>query len=335
MNKKIGILDKTEYGKGGIDTFIRNTNPYLIDNFEETERINYQGIRDSYPLSRTIEKFTIKRRLEKKLKGFDKVFVPSQTMFYVDPENLDAELITYVHDILPITSFYKTYSDDSLGSRLEGYLGLVTAARYTKMLAKTGHVIVPSQVTKKEILERTSFNGRVDVVKQGVDHLPELRPRGSRPIDLLYVGDLLDRKNPELIKESFEKAEEKGFNVAWVNHEDLDLPGEGYVNISDWYLAELYHNTKYYLHPSFAEGMGRGPLEAQRYGAIPLARDIPVNNEFLGEKNRCWRSIEAVSDVTDVLGGDPDFYRDAAVENSERYKWSETRERLAEVLLDK
>lgn len=328
--KKTAILDPETYGKGGIDTFIRNTNPYIIENLENTERVNYKGIRDSYPLSQTIEKFTVKRRLEKKLEDFNRIYVPSQTMMYFDPREFDAEVIVYVHDILPVTTCYHKYRNNSFVERLDGYLAKSMGLRYVKFLVHADKILTPSEFTKKEIETRTAYEGKVEVVRQGSDHLPEPESY-ERDIDLLYVGAVYERKNPEMVKETLSEAQENGLNVAWVNTEDTGLPGKSFINITDEELAEVYSRTKFYLHPSYAEGMGRGPVEAQRFGAVPLALDRGINHEVLGEAGKHWLTVSCSEDVLNVVNGEEEFNREEVMIRSDR-SWDSTREKLVEEL---
>jgi glycosyltransferase involved in cell wall biosynthesis len=155
----------------------------------------------------------------------------------------------------------------------------------------------------------------------------------KRDIDLLYVGGTHGRKNPGFLRECLKKAEEEGYTVRTLTGES-GWPGEELGELTDEDLAEVYRRTRLYLHPSYVEGFGRPPVEAQRYGAIPLALDTAVNREVLGEKGEAWGEIEDPEDVVEFLkhGAHPEK-RQNAKENAQEYSWSETREKFLQELM--
>lgn len=314
-----GILTRGEYRNTGIETFMQNTVPELVESSSDIEPIYWEPS-ESFPGSHILSNLVASRTLIRKFNEYEKVLVPAQNRMLVDPDKTSAEVIPFVHDILPTTTNFSGWFAVNMGKWMTG------------KVEDCNEVICGSKQTERELRRRTSFNGESHVVYQGVDHLPQVNS-GEKDIDILYVGSLLDRKNPEFTETVLRKAEKQGFRVATVNHDPTGLPGETYVDISDKELAELYARTKYYLHPSMAEGFGRGPVEAQRYGAVPLAFDIPINHEVLGEEGQSWIKIQGVDDTLEKLGTPLGTEKShEAWQNSERFKWEKTRQQLAKIL---
>jgi len=285
-----------------------------------------------FPLSRTVSSPLKGVQLRRKIreKDEDVVFLPNQKALTFDPRKVDSEVVVYVHDILPRTSCFKAYGNESFLDRVRGYPSAFDSTRYVKMLAHVDHVVAASEFTKKEVELRTGYGGEVDVVYQGVDNLPSLEP-GVRDIDVLFVGSSVDRKNPEFVEKAFHRLQEEGFKVRAVT--GMDLPGKVEGRISDREVADLYNRSRFILHPSFMEGFGRTPVEAQRYGCVPLALDREINHEVLGKEGMAWMPIQSVDDVVRyALNGVSSDNRKAARCNASRFQWWKTEEELKEVL---
>lgn len=314
-----GVLTRKNYRNTGIETFMENVVPQIIEENTDIEPIYWQAS-DLFPFSKTLSGIIGSKTLPKRFDSYEKVLVTAQNRMVVNPEDTSAELIPYVHDILPITTNFS------------GWLATPQGKWMLNNVEKCEEVICGSKNTRRELYRRTRFNGESHVIYQGVDHLPRTES-GARDIDILYVGSLIDRKNPEFTRETLQRADEQGFEVATVNFRPTDLPGETYIDITDEELAEVYSRARYYLHPSMAEGFGRGPVEAQRYGALPLGFDIPINHEVLGAEGLAWISIREIDDVMALLDSSIDsMQRAKARENSERFKWGETRKKVVEIL---
>lgn len=317
---KIGVLTREEWRNTGIETFEKNVVPDLLEG-DDFEAINF-SMNDSYPLSITVARFKVARKVKKVASNYDKIFVPSQDLVSFNPDDVDAEVIPYVHDILPVTTNFS------------GWLATPLAKHYTNQIEKLDKVICASKATKSDLEIRTSFNGEVNIVYQGVD-FPEVDSNSERTYDLIYVGSLIPRKNPELVKEVFERAIQEGYNVASVNYEPEDLPGDTYTNISDEKLAELYSDSRYYFHPAKAEGFGRGPVEAQANGCIPIGLDTNVNQEVLGKEDVTWivgSDSDTVLDILEQSKGKG--MRENAEKNASKYKWDKTVKEIKRVIFN-
>lgn len=331
---KIGVLAQEEYLNNGLQTFESNVVPWLLED-DRFEPIYYE-VRKNYPFSRTIQTIKLRDKVQEQASEYDKVFVPAQNRLRFDPSTVDAEVVPYVHDVLPYTSEYKKGNYRFLRPLMDAVKNKLNA-EYLPHLSKVETAMAASEVSKNDLRQRTSFTGRVETVYQGVDDMPELEGSRDREIDLLYVGELFERKNPEMVRESLEKAQEEGCSVATVNFNGHDsLPGETFEDVSDERLAEIYQSSRYILHASFMEGFGRCPVEAQKYGCIPLALDTPINREVLGPPELGnWVKVSSVDDVLSALFREVgEDLREAPRSNAEQYDWSECREQIKEVLLN-
>jgi len=330
---KIGVLTQEKYLRNGLQTFEANLIPELLED-ERFEPI-FHTVNNDYPLSRTFQTLKLRRKIKKKGEEYDKIFIPAQNRLRFDPREVEAEIIPYVHDILPHTTDYSTGKTRFLRPMIDAAMNFLDA-QYLPHLSHINTAITASNFSRNDLVQRTSFSGRTYTVYQGVDDMPDLSVNDKqfqegRDIDLLYVGIDLPRKNPQLLRSALEKAEEEGYTVATVNFEETDFPGETYTNISDKKLAELYQRSRYYLHPSHIEGFGRGPVEAQRYGCIPLAQDNSINNEILGS---CFLTISGPSDVLYHLKSQVHPRdRTLAYQHARKYRWDKTVREVKEVLL--
>lgn len=333
----VGVLAQKDYLKNGLQTFEKNVNDYLLEKkrFKPIYH-NYRGENSlSYPFSRTVSRYKAGKKIKEKAEGFDKVFIPSQNRLTFNPEDVDAQIIPYIHDILPFTAYYSTVDNKGLHKVIEGVQDYIIDTDYLSNIEKLEKVIVASETTADDLRNRTSFDGEIEVVYQGVDRMPEDKfDNQQRDFDLVYTGTLHERKNPEMLRETFKKAQKQGFKVASINYEEIDLPGKTFTNISDFQMAEILSNSRFYLHPSFIEGFGRGPVEAQRYGCIPLALDRKINREILGMKHYSWINISEPEDVIELLKKDvkPEM-RENCRKNSNQYSWSRCQKQIEEVLL--
>lgn len=326
--KKIGVLTQEKYLRNGLQTFEANLVPCLLE--DERFQPILHNVNNDYPLSRTIQTLKARNKVERVGDQYDKIFLPAQNKLRFDPTEIEAQVIPYVHDVLPYTSDYSVGRNriiQPLVQALTNYLD----ANYLPHLSKIEEAITASNFSRNDLKHRTAFSGRTHTIYQGVDDMPKPEFQRERDIDLLYVGIDLPRKNPPLLRRSLEKAEEEGYRVATVNFEETDFPGETYTNISNEKLAELYERSRFYLHTSHLEGFGRGPVEAQRYGAIPLALDNDINNEILGNAFLPINSAEHV--LYYLKEGVEPRDRSLAYSNSNQYRWSKTRKQIKEVLL--
>lgn len=329
---KTGVLIE-DYGNTGIGIvgeygFRPITN---ISNFEEFN----QALSPEMFLGRTLNNLLNPYHVKKQAKKFDKVLFTAQDQLGVNPDNLDAEVIVYVHDIFPATTCYESAEKDYGIVKLIGdHLLNSIYYRTVKNLNNADKILVPSEWIKEKVMARTNMDN-VEVVYQGVDHLPD--PKGfdsDRDIDLLYFGDIHhERKNPDHVKDVFDKA--KGLTTAYMNHSHHDVDvDKKFIDVTDSKVAKVLSRSKFLLIPSKVEGLGRTPLEAQRYGCIPLVkRDelyYDLCKEVIGTEGKEWASYETVEELKQIINED-DFNR-SNINNSKKYRWENFQEEIKEAV---
>lgn len=342
MNKvDVVTVSDRKPGYGGVEKVEKQIVNYLDDAELFRHETVASSVLDGFPGSETLKAFVEQPFLLREIRKRDPdvVVVPVQSRLTFDPDCVDASVVVYVHDLFPVTHFFKYEQERGLLYKTVGRMvGGKVSDRWMRNLLNADLLLTPSSYVKNDVLTRTPFDGTVMVAQQGVDDLP--KPDLSvdtfnRPIDLLYVGGTHGRKNPEMIKNCLEAAEEQGLTVATVTGRN-DLPGTDYGTVSDEELADLYGSSKYVLQVSYAEGFGRVPLEAQRYGCIPLCWKQEANNHLFQRLDtfRFFRHPDRIGERIenwDIEPGD----RIVASENAESFKWKRFNERVRQALVMK
>jgi len=104
----------------------------------------------------------------------------------------------------------------------------------------------------------------------------------------------------------------------------------GYVGGGD--LPAIYRGAKLFVFPSFYEGQGFPPLEAQAEGVPVAASRIPALEEILAEGASYFdpRAPEEIASVLEEVLSKPELrerLRSAGRENSLRFSWEEAARR--------
>lgn len=330
----VAIVKKRRWTKKGVDVFERNVVLPLLEH-DEVEAIEYDSAKmyqtpDYHWLQKYVGRFKRGRAIANAIqKGrYEKVFLPFQELLTFDPSTVDSQVVPYVHDIIPATTTFA------------GPIPTLLARQYVQNLGKCDLVLCASEWTKGDLLYRTPYDFRVEVVYQGVEP-PDSVSKVDTEYDLMYVGSLFQRKNPTLLRQCIEQAANCGFDCIAVLSENADgttLPCEVRSQVSKKALWELYASSRFYLHPSKQEGFGRPPVEAQRIGTPVIAHDIPINEEVLGRRGHAWIPIDRSLDVTEILRNTESVeYADlcaAGIKNAARFDWDDTYERIRGFLLE-
>lgn len=154
-------------------------------------------------------------------------------------------------------------------------------------------VITVSDFSKREIINRIDIpEKKIKVVYNCFPlSMGSMKAKISQTDFILFVGSLDRRKNIQNVIRSLEYLPEKlnlkivGGNADSFNKQKYYIPKqiqrrikfEGYVSDRD--LNILYNNAKVFVYPSFYEGFGIPPLEAQAFGCPSVVSDIPVFRE--------------------------------------------------------
>jgi len=218
------------------------------------------------------------------------------------PRGLGVPLTWTVHDLRSI--------DFRSAPFVRRHLGGKVLARAARTAARVG---VVSASMRARLLEfAPDLEGRVDLIGNGVDHLPILprEPESERPF-LLHVGHVEPRKNLEVAVRALAAAPElprlvaaggaKGDGAERILALARDLGVRDRVelagDVSDPELAALYARAAAAVFPSWLEGFGLGPREALRAGCPVAASAIPAHLELDGVPSFDPASPEGCADA--------------------------------------
>ena len=153
------------------------------------------------------------------------------------------------------------------------------------------YIITPTKYVKG-LLEAHDIH--VDeVIPHGIAYYPS-NTIPKKDIDFLYIGEPLKRKIPPWAYPVLQALQDRLALVSDFTHPDVARlkpkiafqtvkakPALGYMTAIDNVIRDLYSRSHFYLNVSANEGFGLTPLEAQAFGAIPIAPELPVFKETL------------------------------------------------------
>ncbi|MHB8232051.1 MAG: glycosyltransferase family 4 protein [bacterium] len=168
------------------------------------------------------------------------------------------------------------------------------------MIKTSRHIITVSEFSKKEIMNFYKLNDdNVSVVHGCVSR--KFKPTFASYPDkyILAVSPLTYYKNFIGIIEAFGKIITKKIKLCIVGGFNKRIFGKKssailqkisantniklLENVNDNELIKLYSNAECFIYPSFYEGFGLPPLEAQSCGCPVLVSNIPVFKEVYGD----------------------------------------------------
>jgi len=154
------------------------------------------------------------------------------------------------------------------------------------------YIVVPSNYVKG-LLEVHDIH--VDeVIPHGIAFYPPDKVP-QKDIDFLYIGEPQKRKIPPWAYPVLQALQNRLALVSDYNNPQVRAlkpkvayqnmkakTALGYPSASPNVIQSLYSRSRFYLNVSANEGFGLTPLEAEAFGAIPIAPSIPVFQETLG-----------------------------------------------------
>jgi len=243
-----------------------------------------------------------------------------------DPRSVDAEVGVLFHDLFEV-------GEGNLLQRFNAWLALRNASR-------AEHLFAVSEQAAESV---TDVTGRFDVrvVGNGFEEhdCSPVEVEGLEPGFVLYVGALLDRKNPGFLLDVAERSDFE-FVVAGRTYQDeqpqqflSEVEGRGLDNVT--YLGEvsedrlcwLYREAGVYFHPARREGYGRTPVEAAQHGTSVVGfQEVPSIKELQGlSAARAFEefSPRVVAEKIRDFRGEQVFYSPDS--------WSDVADRITEV----
>jgi glycosyltransferase involved in cell wall biosynthesis len=221
-------------------------------------------------------------RLDRLLGDVDVLWVPAPAPLAV---SAGVPLVLSVHDL----SWIERPQDFTAYERLWHAL-----ARPRRLAERASVVTAVSRATAAELETRWRIAPeRLTVVRNGVDlppAEPDTAPENLPERYLLFVGALEPRKAPELLVEAFGRARSRGLDAELVLAGDgrlaprLHAPGVHLLGqVPRVALPGLYAGALALVMPSWLEGFGLPPAEAQLAGTPAIVSDLPAFAETLGE----------------------------------------------------
>jgi len=154
------------------------------------------------------------------------------------------------------------------------------------------YIVVPSNYVKG-LLEVHDIH--VDeVIPHGIAYYPPDKVP-QKDIDFLYIGEPQKRKVPPwglpvlqalqnrlALVSDYKNPQIRALKPKVAYQNMKAKAAFGYPTATSQVIQSLYSRSKFYLNVSANEGFGLTPLEAEAFGAIPIAPSIPVFQETLG-----------------------------------------------------
>ena len=232
---------------------------------------------------------------------------------------------------------------------------------------RAAHLIADSEFTKGDLISLGIREEKISVVYPGINPafqpLPIDDPRRTalrerrnlhKPF-LLYLGTLEPRKNISAAIRAFTLLKENprwkdlAFVIAgspgWLYQEILreartskaarDIVFLGTVEDSERIL--LYNEAEAFVYPSFFEGFGFPPLEAQSSGCPVVVADRTSLPEIIGNSGvlvNPWKVVELKDAIALVLekGKKRDAYIASGLANARRFTWNNATEEIRKIL---
>ncbi len=293
-------------------------------------------------------------RLEKYAPA-DVIFSPN---FYLLPKTKTPRVITF-HDLsfLHYPEFFRR--KDHVWHQMQ---------QYAQQAAQATHLIAVSEFTKNDLVTLLNIpEGKITVIYPGISQhfIPysagdgrlaayRIEKKLHRPF-ILYLGSLEPRKNLSLLIRAFDEFRAdprfKGYELVIAGRDGLgagslrrlasDLASRSAIRflgpVTDEERVLLYNCARVFVFPSWFEGFGFPPLEAQCCGVPVIAADRTSLPEILGDSAvliNPWRpgelaqaivSLETNSDLRSGIIA-------KGLKNSARFTWEKAAEETLAVL---
>ena len=292
------------------------------------------------------EQFGFKKFLKKLKPDLVHFCMPQQPVGY------KGKKVTTFHDF----TLLKTYNSDKnwLIFHIKQFIGRFV---FRSVATSSNHIIVPSEFTKKELLEFTDAKEEnITLVYESAD----VAQGASKPYKLpykqylLYVGNQSDYKNVKRLGDAHQKLLK--------NYPDLGLVLVGKKNASalinenyftkknyqnilftdfveDTQLNWLYAHATAYVFPSLMEGFGLPGLEAMGHGTPVISSNATCLPEIYGKAAHYFdptNTDDITRAVTEVLGNEKlrQKLSMSGYEQIKKYSWKKMAEQTLKVYED-
>ena len=215
-----------------------------------------------------------------------------------------------IHDLFFLKENYSNVK--SVGSRI---LDLYWKYFYTKRSERANKIRVISKFTQSDVENLLNRNDGIELVYPVIKppskkFLPLAFPAEGEPLQLLFVGSIIPRKNLEFLFIALEHTKravvlqvagniwDENIKIRWENKPNIHFHGF----VDDKKLEKLYSESHFLVSPSLEEGFGLPVVEAMIRGKGVLTSDIPVYREFVSDDARfSLNSPQTLADLIDSV----------------------------------
>lgn len=230
---------------------------------------------------------------------------------------------------------------------------------YKKQAEKAAHVIAVSEFTKSDIINFLKIPPeKISVIYSGISDI--FKPTQINNSDfnfpfILYLGTIEPRKNIGSLVRAFNIIKQKpahrdlrlviagspGWLYDGVTKEANTSPHRDQIIFTGPVNSEvrvlLYNKCMVLAYPSFFEGFGFPPLEAQKCGAPVVASNRTSLPEILGESAiliNPWKPDELAAALLEILENENarEKLRKMGLENSARFDWRNSAKQTLRIL---
>jgi glycosyltransferase involved in cell wall biosynthesis len=237
---------------------------------------------------------------------------------------------------------------------------------YRKQATEASHIIAVSEFTKSDLINYLGVpENKISVIYSGVNEIfkplpePEIREFQRKnnlefPF-ILYLGTIEPRKNIEAIIRAFtiikERSEFRSMRLVlagqpgWLHKNVARAAKQSPFRDQIIFRAQienrdrvfLYNAARVFVFPSFFEGFGFPPLEAQASGTPVIASDRTSLPEILNNSAYLinpWRVDELAVKLTTLLSSPTEQkrLRVEGIKNARRFEWQKTAQATLSIL---
>lgn len=352
---KIVILDFRMHKASGIGTYIRNLVPFLVDRFQVVLLGDSQEIQE-YEWAKKVEIIECKSKIYSIKEQFELVKrIPKCDLFWSPHYNIPILPIRAKKRMVTIHDVFHLVYLDTLSFKQKLYAKLVI----NQALRRSDIVLTVSQFSADEIKKYTGTTKHIHVVYNAVDFkkfrpiddivlLNEIKKKYRLPDNfLLFVGNVKPHKN---LKNLLLAIKDLDVNLVIVGKRDGFITGDtsifdilqsnnlknkvfftGYVDDSD--IPFIYSLANFFIFPSFYEGFGLPPLEAQACGCPVVSSNAASLPEVLGDSAIYFDPYDVddmASKIKMILEDEnlQEELRQKGFENVKRFSWEESAKKI-------
>jgi glycosyltransferase involved in cell wall biosynthesis len=265
------------------------------------------------------------------------------------------KIVVTIHDL----AFLKFPSNFTFRDRLK------LSWNTKRAVKKATEIIVPSQTTKKDIIEYYKVNEKkIKVIYHGFasNQQSAISNQQSANKYILFVGTIQPRKNIKGLIEAFEKLHEDKTNICESSTNNniklVIVGGKGWLSkkifekakkskfssdiiftgqVSPDKLLEIYQNAEVFVLPSFYEGFGLPILEAMANGVPVIAGNNSGMVEIVGEAGILINPYkpEEIAEAIKKVIQDKNFKEklvEKGLKQAKKFRWEKCAEKTMKVL---